>query len=544
MERASVEAGVVGGKEPLIKRVWYGVGKFAESQAPEAWEKRLTGIIRAKILPNLSPAQQEWAAKHQEAIRDACAYVGAGITTAEIVGGVLVLEKLTHVRELFFGLPAPKTVPIERVIHTKNNVIDPVGVLVKSVDHMPKGLLSYLRQVVRAGEHSGLDTFGQLGLAATLLTIFTNKANPEYRELFAELLGSAGVEDIAALEPGIKKLFARAYGDTAKQFRFDPNLLEPDTLYAHWMQENAPGARRVLQVSGIPAGRAKHLVGLMRASMHPLATSPHVEIQEISQTNGELPGFNFVLKKMLDVPPPIEAFQEMREAVRILSREGSSVTRAQRRDIERRIAGLWADHAMPNLAKRPLARAAFLAQLEEEGFPGMPRPTVQSLQEYLAREYLPVSRSQRVIDRLRNDLPHIDTVVAHHTRNHTTEKPVRQDDARKSISASEMTEQEERSREQSLRQREYNEYIRQLKSAVRKIKREERKAVVADIDARLAPERERARKISHIHEVARETPSRIKAVVKRVEALRARLKLRRELKEKAKAKKSPQPVAS
>ena len=294
----------------------------------------------------------------------------------------------------------------------------------------------------------------------------------------------------------------------------------------------------MLQVSGVPIGRAKHIVNLMRNNMHPHAGPSSDTFLEVD-TPRELPGFNFVLKKMLDTSPPQEVYRQMRDAVRMLSQEGNQVSKAQRLDIERRIAGIWVDHAMPNLAKRSGARRAFLANLEQEGYPGMPRPTVQSLQEYLSREFLPVSRSQRVIDHLRHDISQIDVVVRHHVQQPVEKKPVRWEQRQSSsMLFSPRTAQTQASLEQSQRQQEYNEYIRQLKSAVRKIKRDDRKAIVADIDARLAPDRERLRKISHIHEVARETPSRIKAVVKRVEALRARIKLRRELKKKADAAKA------
>lgn len=545
MERIGEVAAVSRGKEPLIKRVWYGVGKFAESQRPEAWEYRVSDIIKKQVLPKLSPSQQEWAAKHHEAIRDACAYVGAGITTAEIIGAVLVLEKLVHVRDrLFFATPVPKVISVDRIASTQHNVIDPIGVLVKSVDQMPKGLLSYLRQVVKSGEHSGLDSFSQLGLGATLLTIFANKANPEYAAFFAELALDAGNQDVSRLDPAVRKLFSRAYEDTAKQFRWDPRALDPDELYSHWVDEGAPGIKRVLQVSGVPMGRAKHLVGLMRNSIY-VQPQARPDVYVDTDTTHKLPGFNFVLKKMLDTPPPQSVYGHMREAVRVLSSRGNQISKEQRLDMERHIARVWVDYAMPNLAKRPETRRAFLAQLEAEGYPGMPRPTVQSLQEYLAREYLPVSRSRRVIDQLNHDLSRIDTVTHHRKAKHMRNQPNASGlPAKASVMPSERDEaQLQRSREQSERQREYNDYIRELKSAVRKIKRDERKAIIADIDARLAPERERLRKISHIHEVARETPDRIKAITKRVEALRARIKLRRERKEKAKAAKEAKPVA-
>lgn len=537
------------GEEPLIKRVWYGAGKFAESQKPEAWGNRIIRVIDTKIVPKLSPEQQQWAAKHQEGIRDAAMYAGVGITTAEIVGSVMALEKLTHLRERLFGFSVAARIPVDRALSERIpgmavDVLDPVGALVKSMDHMPKGFMDYLRTIVRAGKHSGLDTFGQFGLAATLLTVITNKGNPEYAPLFAELANIAGGNDYQTLQPGIRKLFERAYQDTAKRYRWDPRALDPGALYDHWMKGNAPGAKRVLQVSGVPIGRAKHLVGLMRGSLHPdVKIQPDITLHP--ESGVDLPGFNFVLKKMLDTPLPQEVYGQMREAVRVLSSRGSQISKEQRFDMERRIAGAWADHAMPNLAKNPEARRAFLTKLEQEGYPGMPRPTVQSLQEYLAREYLPVSRVRRVIDQLNNDLSGIDTVTHHRKGKRAQNQPTASDLPAKAGAILSVNDevQMQRSREQSERQREYNDYIRQLKSAVRRIKRDERKAIVADIDARLAPERERLRKISHIHEAARETPNRITAITKRVEALRARIKLRRELKEKAKAAKQSKPVA-
>ena len=212
--------------------------KIIESQSPEAWGNRIIRVIDTKIVPKLSSEQRQWAAQHQEGIRDAAMYAGVGITTAEIVGGVVALEKLIHLRERLFGFSSPKTIPVERIVkRIETKVIDPMGILVKSVDHMPKGLTAYLRQVVRAGEHSGLDSFGQLGLAATLLTIFANKANPEYAPLFAELAAIAGTQDIRGLQPGLQKLFTRAYEDTAKQFRWDPRVVDPNVLYSHWLQK-------------------------------------------------------------------------------------------------------------------------------------------------------------------------------------------------------------------------------------------------------------------------------------------------------------------
>ncbi len=546
MERTGEVAGVSRGKEPLIKRVWYGVGKFADSQKPEAWGNRIMRVIDTKIVPRLTPDQQKWAQSHQESIRDAAMYAGVGITTAEIVGSVVALEKLAHVRERLSGSSVAARVPVaralgERIPGVTVDVLDPVGALVKSMDHMPKGFMDYLRTIVRAGEHSGLDTFGQFGLAATLLTAILNKGNPEYAPLFAELANVAGGNDYQALQPGMRKLFERAYQDTAKRYRWDPRALDPGVLYDHWIQENAPGAKRVLQTSGVPIGRAKHLVGLMRSSLH-----PNVNIQSdiplYPESGTDLPGFNYVLKKLQDTPPPIAVYDQMRDAVRLLARPGSGVSKEQRLDISRRLAELWADHAMPNLAKRPEARRAFLAQLEREGFPGMPRPTVQSMQEYLSREYLPVSRSVRVLDKLSDDLVYVfepGEYPVHHTPKITISKSNvknRMISSEPQRTADEIAKQEA-SREQSERQLEQNAYIGELKSAVRKIKKDERSAIVRAIDERLRPERERLEKLSRIHTIARETPGRVQAIVKRMAALRARLKLRRELKEKARAAK-------
>lgn len=93
MERSADVAVIGGGKEPLVKRVWYGTAKFLESQSPEAWGNRIDDIIKKKVVPKLPPQQQEWAAKHQKGIREAATYVGVGITTAEIVG-VVALTKI------------------------------------------------------------------------------------------------------------------------------------------------------------------------------------------------------------------------------------------------------------------------------------------------------------------------------------------------------------------------------------------------------------------------------------------------------------------
>lgn len=541
MERAMEVAVVSRGKEPLIKRVWYGVGK---SQSPEAWGNRILNVIDSQIVPRLSPEQQQWAAAHQEPIRDAAMYAGVGITTAEIVGGVMALEKLTHLRERLFGFPMSRVAPIEQIARQiRVDVLDPIGILTKSVDHMPKGIMDYLRHVITAGERSGLDSFGQFGLAATLLTIITNKGNPEYAPLFAEIAGIAGKNDYQALQPGIRKLFERAYEETAERFRFDPRAVKSSALYDHWMNEDAPGAKRVLQISGVPIGRAKHLVGLMRTSLRPSGSAlPDIDYQSVNPA--ELPGFNFVLKKMLATPPPIGVYNEMRDAVRILSRDGGQVSKEQRLRIARHIAATWVDHAMPNFMKRPEARQAFLAQLEREGYPGMPRPTTQSLQEYLSQEYLPVSRSLRVLDSLSADLPKVfdgSHVVARHrppritvSKSHNTHQNV----SISPVGIEQETPQQAASREQSRRQLEQNAYIRELTSAVRKIKREERSRIVKAIEERLRPERERLEKISAIHTIARETPSRVKAVVKRIEAFRARIKLRKELKKKADAAKA------
>ena len=87
----------VPGKEPLAKRVWYGVSKFAESQSPEAWGGRIIKIIDTKIIPKLSIEQQFWAREHQEEIETAANAVGAGITTAEIVGAVALGAKVIDV---------------------------------------------------------------------------------------------------------------------------------------------------------------------------------------------------------------------------------------------------------------------------------------------------------------------------------------------------------------------------------------------------------------------------------------------------------------
>ena len=548
MERTGEVAAVSRGKEPLIKRVWYGVGKFADSQKPEAWGNRIIHVIDTKIIPRLTPDQQQWAQGHKDAIRDAAMYAGVGITTAEIVGSVVAIEKLAHLRERLFGSSVAVRIPLERAAEKHMpgvavEVLDPVGALVKSMDHMPKGFMDYLRTIVRAGEHSGLDTFGQFGLAATLLTVILNKGNPEYAPLFADLAGIAGGNEYQALQPGMRKLFERAYADTAKRYRWDPRALDPGTLFDHWVQENAPGAKRVLQASGVPIGRAKHLVGLMRGSSMRPDVLVQADIPLYQESGTDLPGFNFVLKKLQDTPPPVAVYNQMRDAVRVLSRQGSAVSKEQRLNILRRLAGEWADHAMPNLAKRPEARRAFLAQLEREGFPGMPRATVQSMQEYLSREYLPVSRSVRVLDKLSDDLPHIFESREHHTHRTpriTISKP---NEKHQTLSSevqptADEIERQEASREQSRRQLEQNAYIRELKSAVRKIKKDERSAIVRAIDERLRPERERLEKISAIHTIARETPGRVQKIVKRVEALRARLKLRRELKEKARAAKT------
>ncbi len=537
MEQTSVRKPL---QESLVKRVFYGAWdgtkKIIESQSPEAWGNRIIRVIDTKILPKLSPEQQQWAQKHQESIRDAAMYAGVGITTAEIVGGVIALEKMAHVRERLFGLPPTRILPVERITNLRVDVLDPIGVLTKSVDHMPKGLMDYLQHVVRAGERSGLDSFGQFGLAATLLTIITNKGNPEYALLFAEIAGIAGKNDYQALQPGIRKLFERAYEETAQRFRFDPRAVKSAALYDHWMHEDAPGAKRVLQISGVPIGRAKHLVGLMRTSLHP-SGSALLDIDYQSVHPGELPGFNFVLKKMLATPPPHYIYDQMRDAVRLLSRDGNRVTKEQRREIARHIAAAWVDHAMPHITKRPEARLAFLAQLEREGYPGMPRPTTQSLQEYLSREYLPVSRSQRVLDTLSIHLPNAfeqQDHPVHRSPRVTISKPrnpTRTISTGPMLFGSEVA-QKEASLKQSRRQLEQNAHIQALKSAVRKIKRDERSRIVKAIEERLRPERERLEKISAIHHVARETPSRIKAVVKRIEVLRARIKRRKELKKK------------
>ena len=84
-------------QESLVKRVFYGAWdgtkKIIESQSPEAWGNRIIRVIDTKILPKLSPEQQQWAQKHQEFIRDAAMYAGVGITTAEIVGAVALGAK-------------------------------------------------------------------------------------------------------------------------------------------------------------------------------------------------------------------------------------------------------------------------------------------------------------------------------------------------------------------------------------------------------------------------------------------------------------------
>lgn len=99
MERTLDAAVISRGKEPVMKQVWYGIGKFAESQSPEAWGKRIIRVIETQIVPRLNPDQQRWMADHRAGIEEAATYAGVGITTAEIVAASVALN--SGVRRIF-----------------------------------------------------------------------------------------------------------------------------------------------------------------------------------------------------------------------------------------------------------------------------------------------------------------------------------------------------------------------------------------------------------------------------------------------------------
>jgi hypothetical protein len=81
-----------GKDEPLIKKVWYGVGKAVESQMPRAWNERIIKTINEKIIPKLTPEQLAWVAKNHKVIEGTATGLSVGIWTGELI----VLEVVAY----------------------------------------------------------------------------------------------------------------------------------------------------------------------------------------------------------------------------------------------------------------------------------------------------------------------------------------------------------------------------------------------------------------------------------------------------------------
>ncbi len=382
-------------REPLhtgVKQVlygaWDGTKKVIESQGPGAWKRRILEAVE-KVAPKLNSKQRQWLIDHHVGIEEAATYAAVGVTTAEVFGAAVAGQKL---------LELLKTTLADR--NLKRIEVD--------LPKPPKQLAQYLTSVGGAvTDRTGAKPIEIAGLTAILSTIMANVHNPDYSPLFRDITRVSDDASRTDLGNGMKQLFIRAHADASKKHHWGSRAADGAKLYDLWVQADAPGMKRILRASDVPLGRAKHITGLMRADLHPDISSIGPKISDGAVSPKESPGFNFVLEKMHTTPPPLEAYEAMRAAVRVLSQDRGALSQKNRRGLMRRVAEVWVDHAMPNFVKRPEARQAFLDQLEREGFPGLPRATAQGLQEFLASEYLPVSKAERVIMRLKQQLPDI-----------------------------------------------------------------------------------------------------------------------------------------
>lgn len=273
-------------------------------------------------------------------------------------------------------------------------------------------------------------------------------------------------------------------------FDNDPNrhvldFVSYDRAFDAYMDAGAPGMLRVLRVSGIPTGSAKNFLRTFRR----VPDISHIPAPVRHDGVREFPGYQTMVDRLRATEPPHEVYERMEQRLAELRHQHNTVPREYRRQMAREIAEVWVDHAMPHLIDQPDVRLAFINRLEEEGFPGLPRMTVQGLQQYVSdhgRSDLPPRFIRRMLRR-REEHRRRETELAHAPYRLPKMKEIT---FRRPQVTDPSPEELERRRLQSEDQRIENMIARHRKKRLRQQQRAARKAVVKAADEKIARLRE------------------------------------------------------